>query len=119
LKHHAESHYVRRGATCGGQENRRIVVDHLPLTVFRRSALASGLLTVEQILEAEEELRAARGLVGTGTVIDDDTLAGKLVEQGRLNRWQAEQRSSASVPTRLSTRSAKAAWARCSRPSTA
>jgi eukaryotic-like serine/threonine-protein kinase len=91
LKHHAESHLVRRGATCGGQENRRIVVDHLPLTVFRRSALASGLLTVEQILEAEEELRAARGLVGTGTVIDDDKLAEKLVEQGRLNRWQAEQ----------------------------
>ena len=35
-----------------------IVVDHLPLTVFRRSALASGLLSVEQILEAEGAVRA-------------------------------------------------------------
>jgi serine/threonine protein kinase len=66
-------------------------VDHLPLTVFRRSALASGLLTVEQILEAEAALRAEAGPVGTGTVVEDAHLAAKLVELGRLNRWQAEQ----------------------------
>lgn len=66
-------------------------MDHLPLTVFRRSALASGLLTVEQILEAEAEVRAGGGAVGTWTGIDDERLAAKLVELGRLNRWQAEQ----------------------------
>jgi serine/threonine protein kinase len=66
-------------------------VDHLPLTVFRRSALASGLLTVEQILEAEAEVRAAGSVIGTWTEVDDARLAAKLVEHGRLNRWQAEQ----------------------------
>jgi eukaryotic-like serine/threonine-protein kinase len=66
-------------------------VDHLPLTVFRRSALASGLLTVEQILEAEQALRAQGEPVGPWTEISDDLLAAKLVELGRVNRWQAEQ----------------------------
>ncbi len=66
-------------------------MDHLPLTVFRRSALASGLLTVEQILEAEAALRASAGPIGTWTVVEDAQLAAKLVEQGHLNRWQAEQ----------------------------
>ncbi len=67
-------------------------MDHLPLTVFRRSALASGLLTVEQILEAEAALRATGGAaVGTWTGVGDERLAAKLVELGRLNRWQAEQ----------------------------
>jgi serine/threonine protein kinase len=66
-------------------------VDHLPLTVFRRSALASGLVTVEQILEAESALRGAAGRGGTWTEIGDDALAAKLVDLGRLNRWQAEQ----------------------------
>ncbi len=67
-------------------------MDRLPLTVFRRSALASGLLTVEQILEAEAELRAAGGgAVGTWTGVGDERLAAKLVERGQLNRWQAEQ----------------------------
>jgi eukaryotic-like serine/threonine-protein kinase len=66
-------------------------MDHLPLTVFRRSALASGLLTVEQILEADAAVRAAQGPVSTWTEVDDATLAAKLVEQGSINRWQAEQ----------------------------
>ncbi|HEV3136306.1 MAG TPA: serine/threonine-protein kinase, partial [Pirellulales bacterium] len=66
-------------------------MDHLPLTVFRRSALASGLLTVEQILEAEQALRAAGEPTGPWTEISDDLLAAKLVELGRVNRWQAEQ----------------------------
>jgi len=68
-----------------------IVVDHLPLTVFRRSALASGLLSVEQILEAEAAVRASSAAVGTWLEIPDEDLATKLVELGRLNRWQAEQ----------------------------
>jgi eukaryotic-like serine/threonine-protein kinase len=66
-------------------------VDHLPLTVFRRSALASGLVTVEQILEAEAKLRAESGKVGTWTAVSDDALAAKLVQDGRINHWQAEQ----------------------------
>jgi serine/threonine protein kinase len=66
-------------------------VDHLPLTIFRRSALASGLLSVEQILEAEKALRSASKSVGTWIEIPDEQLAAKLVEMGRLNRWQAEQ----------------------------
>ena len=66
-------------------------VDSLPLTVFRRSALASGLVTVEQILEAEEVLRAEGESVGPWTEIGDELLAAKLVELGRVNRWQAEQ----------------------------
>ncbi|HEX3726281.1 MAG TPA: serine/threonine-protein kinase [Pirellulales bacterium] len=66
-------------------------MDHLPLTVFRRSALASGLVSVEQILEAEALLRSAGGMIGTWSDIGDEPLAAKLVEQGRLNRWQAEQ----------------------------
>jgi eukaryotic-like serine/threonine-protein kinase len=66
-------------------------VDHLPLTLFRRSALASGLVSVDQILEAEKALRSARGRGGTWVEIADDELAAKLVETGRLNRWQAEQ----------------------------
>jgi serine/threonine protein kinase len=65
-------------------------VDHLPLTVFRRSALASGLLSVEQILEAEGAVRAD-SVVGTWTEVDDSQLAAKLVELRRINRWQAEQ----------------------------
>ncbi len=59
--------------------------------MFRRSALASGLLTVEQILAAEAAVRADAGPVGTWTVVEDAPLAAKLVEQGHLNRWQAEQ----------------------------
>ncbi|MBI3837376.1 MAG: serine/threonine protein kinase [Planctomycetia bacterium] len=66
-------------------------MDHLPLTVFRRSALASGLLTIEQIVEAEQTLRAEGEEVGPWTEIGDELLAAKLVELGRLNRWQAEQ----------------------------
>jgi serine/threonine protein kinase len=75
---------------CRGQRA-QTVVNHLPLTAFRRSALASGLLTVEQILEAESALRAAHGAIGTWIRIDDDSLAAKLIELGNLNRWQAEQ----------------------------
>ncbi len=66
-------------------------MESLPLTLFRRSALASGLLSVEQILEAEAALRRAGGSANTWLEIDDESLASQLVEMGRLNRWQAEQ----------------------------
>src|SRR5262245_42530815 len=90
----AQGRDVRSLITSTGAASARVLetaVDHLPLTVFRRSALVSGLLTVEHILEAEKALRAASGPVGTWTEIGDETLAAKLVELGRLNRWQAEQ----------------------------
>jgi len=64
-------------------------VDHLPLTVFRRSALASGLLSVEQILDAEAAIRGPAK--GTWLAISDEDLAAKLVALGHLNHWQAEQ----------------------------
>ncbi len=78
-------------APAPSRGRRRTNVDHLPLTVFRRSALASGLVSVEQILEAEAALRAAHGPPGPWTDVDDEFLAAKLVELGRLNRWQAAQ----------------------------
>ncbi len=80
-----------------GWQRAHTVVDHLPLTVFRRSALASGLLTVEQILEAESAVRAAHGSIGTWVEVDDGALAAKLVEQGHLNPWQAAMLKSGRV----------------------
>ncbi|HEY2894667.1 MAG TPA: serine/threonine-protein kinase, partial [Pirellulales bacterium] len=59
--------------------------------LFRRSALSSGLVSVEQILSAEKELRSAQAPVGTWVDISDEQLAARLVELGRLNSWQAEQ----------------------------
>lgn len=57
-------------------------------SVFLRAALASGLLTQDDLDEAVEALRAdnRQPLKRLG----DERLAGKLVEMGRLNRWQAE-----------------------------
>jgi len=66
-------------------------VDYPPLSLFRRSALSSGLVNVDQILAAERELRSAHASVGTWVEISDEQLAAKLVELGRLNSWQAEQ----------------------------
>jgi serine/threonine protein kinase len=66
-------------------------VDYPPLSLFRRSALSSGLVSVEQILSAEKELRSAQAPVGTWVDISDEQLAARLVELGRLNSWQAEQ----------------------------
>jgi serine/threonine protein kinase len=66
-------------------------LDYPPLSLFRRSALSSGLVNVEQILAAERELRSADVPAGTWVDIADDQLAAKLVEMGRLNSWQAEQ----------------------------
>lgn len=66
-------------------------MDYPPLSLFRRSALSSGLVSVDQILAAEKELRSAHAAVGTWVEISDEQLAAKLVEMGRLNSWQAEQ----------------------------
>ncbi len=58
-------------------------------SVFRKSAVASGLLTGEEIDAAVAKLRAENGLEPAD--INDDLLAAKLVELGSLNRWQSEQ----------------------------
>jgi len=59
--------------------------------VFRKSALASGLITPAQIAEAESALTAADAGLATQTQASDEQLAVKLIQIGWLNRWQAEQ----------------------------
>jgi len=59
---------------------------------FEQCALASGLLTREQLDEAWAALRWAEGDQPDGEVPRTDRqLADKLVEMGRLNPWQAKQ----------------------------
>jgi serine/threonine protein kinase len=59
---------------------------------FRKSALASGLVTPEQLDEALAILRSRVSTApGTSDQIRDDELAEILVEKGPINSWQAEQ----------------------------
>jgi eukaryotic-like serine/threonine-protein kinase len=60
-------------------------------TTFEQSALASGLLSQEQIDRARASLQASHDYFGSLAVIDDQRLADKLVEMGQLNLWQATQ----------------------------
>ncbi len=70
--------------------------DAVDKSVFQQSALTSGLLTHEEL---EEALTALHGSDSEHhhhhhhhrTKVSDEQLANKLVEMGRLNRWQAEQ----------------------------
>jgi serine/threonine protein kinase len=59
---------------------------------FWQSALASGLLSEQQLAEARSGVRWA---VGDEPEVDapptDEQLANRLVETGQLNRWQAQQ----------------------------
>ena len=55
-------------------------------SLFSRSALASGLLTREELDEAWEALRQEKGKSPT-----DEQLARKLVELGQINAWQSQQ----------------------------
>jgi serine/threonine protein kinase len=57
--------------------------------VFRKSALASGLLTAEELDAGVAELCAKHGLAAAE--VNDELLAAKLVENGQVNRWQAGQ----------------------------
>ncbi|MFO0870390.1 MAG: serine/threonine-protein kinase [Pirellulales bacterium] len=61
-------------------------------TVFRNSAIVSGLVTAEQLDQVEAVLRQELPppMVLT-TVIDDETLAVRLVDMGLLTTYQAEQ----------------------------
>ncbi len=56
-------------------------------SVFRESALVSGLLTNEQLEQAEGELRTG----ATEVECNDETLASRLVERGLLTTYQAAQ----------------------------
>lgn len=68
------------------------MVNSPDLPRFERCALASGLLTQEQIDEALAALRwTSHGEPTPDSPRNDRQLADKLVELGRLNSWQAGQ----------------------------
>jgi serine/threonine protein kinase len=67
------------------------VDDRTPPPTFRAAAIASGLLTQEQVGEAEAGVRADQGNVDTKTRIAEAELIAKVLELGWLNRWQVEQ----------------------------
>jgi len=60
-------------------------------SLFRAAAIASQLLTHEQLAEAEALAHVGVAVATEPARIDDDRLADVLVELGYLNRWQAEQ----------------------------
>ncbi len=61
-------------------------------SVFQQSALNSGLLTQEELDEALTALHGSKHHQHHHrSKSGDEHLAAKLVEMGRLNRWQAEQ----------------------------
>ena len=61
-------------------------------TVFQNSAIVSGLVTLEQLGQAESSLRAALPPpLALTTVIGDEQLAARLVETSILTNYQAEQ----------------------------
>lgn len=64
----------------------------MPRSMFRNSALLSGLVTQDQIDEAIAALRQASvSTLAASTDADDASLAAKLVEMGALTKYQAEQ----------------------------
>jgi serine/threonine protein kinase len=66
-------------------------VDLTTTSPFCRSALASELVTLEQLQEAQELLRRQRRSSPSVGDPTDEHLAAQLVAMGRINRWQAEQ----------------------------
>jgi serine/threonine protein kinase len=60
--------------------------------VLRRSALASGLVSQQQLDDAVASLSDSKShVLPMADQVTDDHLAQRLVELGYLNRWQAEQ----------------------------
>jgi eukaryotic-like serine/threonine-protein kinase len=57
---------------------------------FRQAALASGLISQDQLREAYASAGIS-GLPAEPTPRDDERLAKALIKQGLLNRWQVEQ----------------------------
>lgn len=62
-----------------------------PLPRLRRLAVASGLLSNEQVAETEQRVRAADRRLGTLDDISDEQLGERLVADGLLSRYQVEQ----------------------------
>lgn len=61
-------------------------------TRFRQTALSSGLVSRDDLDEAEALVRASLEASGVAVaVVGDLQLASQLIELDRLNRWQAEQ----------------------------
>src|SRR3954447_6763438 len=63
-------------------------------SVFRNAALASGLLSQQQLDDALAGLAKEAGGVGSAVApesISDEVLGQRLVDLGYLNRWQVEQ----------------------------
>ncbi len=60
---------------------------------FEKCALASGLLTVQQLEEARAAIRADKHAAGVpaGTEFSDKELSDKALSLGYLNPWQAKQ----------------------------
>ena len=60
---------------------------------FEKCALASGLLTVQQLEEARAAIRADKHAAGVpaGTEFSDKELSDKTLALGYLNAWQAKQ----------------------------
>lgn len=75
-------------------ELRRLQASLLPFpttlskSVFQQSALTSGLLTRDDLEEATALIQAERNSLSP---VSDEQLAKKLIEMGKLNRWQAQQ----------------------------
>jgi serine/threonine protein kinase len=68
------------------------MTSHISNSVFRQSALASGLLAPQQLDDALAGLVAgARHESLTPDQVTDDELGQRLVDLGYLNRWQVEQ----------------------------
>jgi serine/threonine protein kinase len=60
----------------------------LPASTFQRCAVASGLVTHDDLKRAQEALRA---VMPSGRAVDDEQLSIQLIAMGRLNTWQAAQ----------------------------
>ena len=65
--------------------------DRAPPITFRAAAVASRLLTQEQLREAEDAVRADLGQGNTQVLVEEPQLIKKLLALGRLNKWQVEQ----------------------------
>jgi len=63
------------------------VVETEQLQTFRKSAVASGLISAEELQAAEAALRAA----APSAELSFERLADHLIDAGKLNRWQVQQ----------------------------
>ena len=60
-------------------------------SVFRKSALISGLVSEDQLKNAISEVKKTMAGASSAGNIDDKAIAGRLMEQGVLSEYQADQ----------------------------